>query len=121
MATTFLTVLGSVPWGTVIERAPDIAEQAGRLVARLRGQTPAQLPAPSGKTEADELKALIAAQNDLNLRLQDELAKASEIVLVLSRDQEALVGQMHKLRRIAFTGVATGLLSLSGWIATALL
>jgi len=96
VATSFLTALSAVPWGTLIERAPGLIEQGSKLLLSMRGKKDGvQVPVTA---KAEDLRGIVAAQATEIATLRNDLTQASALIVELSRDQARLIGEVSRLR-----------------------
>jgi hypothetical protein len=89
-----ITVLTNIPWGTVIETAPKVAEAASKLwktvVNRPKPDTP-----PS---ESDLLKSRVMILEDDVKNLQEQMQASSELIKDLAEQNTQLVLRIEKNR-----------------------
>ena len=109
MATAFLSVMATVPWGKVVDNAPQFIDNARRLLLTLRG-----------KAKIDELTLLDnePGMNDLKLALEEQemniealridLTQATEIILELTKSQARMIKVIRQLQIIT---IGIGILS----------
>lgn len=114
MAIAWLTALKVVPWGDVIEHAPNVLKAARKLMDRQKAQ-----PAPKADTDVDmagqsvpslgELQnRLIAARVQLDDHAQTQ-AQMTETLAALAEQNAQLVSAVEVLRlrtRLLVWGVA---------------
>jgi hypothetical protein len=120
MATSFLTALGAVPWGTVIDRAPGLIAQASSLLGTLRGKKEPPPALPPANDELAALRDAHAIQSAELATLRADLTQATALIVELSRDQAALIEQVRKLRLWCLAAGGAALLALLGVLALAL-
>lgn len=114
-AGTVITVLSNIPWGTVIDAAPRIAEGAGRLweaARNLRRPKPPEAPdAPAtGDPPISDTERLRSRVGELEATVQamrEQLQASAQVVKELA-DQNALLVQRIDVarRRILLMAVA---------------
>jgi len=105
-AGTVLTVLSYIPWGTVIDAAPRIAEGAGRLWEAARNlrrtKTPQEEaggnPPTDQPTEAERLQAQVVELEMAVNAMREQLQASAEVVKELA-DQNALLVQRIEVAR----------------------
>ncbi len=103
MAIGWFTVLKSVPWGTVINNAPVVAEGARKLwkavASRNADQAPdgaaAQQGAPVESRPVPEQLAALRAENG---RLEELLLASSELINALAEQNAQLIDKVEALR-----------------------
>jgi hypothetical protein len=130
-AGTILTVLTNIPWGTVIENAPKVADGASKLwssVTRKNKPPPAQqhgqvdANAQGSMSDAELLLARLQvveeSVNDLNVQMQ----ASSALIKELAEQNAILIGRIELNRiRLARTfalacGIGTLLLGLIAYV-----
>ena len=131
-AGTILSVLSNIPWGQVVENAPKVAEAAGRLWKSVtkRGEQAEEAAeqlaesASRGASEADLLKARVAALEDATHSLEEQLQASSKLIKELAEQNTLLVQRIEisrlKVTRAAAAGAA-GFLVLLALVVYALL
>lgn len=105
-AGTVITVLSNIPWGTVIDAAPRIAEGAGRLWEAARNLRRTKAPDDdaadaSGEAQAGEVERLQARVADLEATVQamrEQMQACAQVVKELA-DQNALLVQRIEVAR----------------------
>ena len=114
-AGTILTVLSNIPWGTVVENAPKVADGAAKLwntVTRWNKSDPAQ----NGKIAVTSDKPL--SENELlagrlhtveeSVRHLNEQMQASSAIVKDLAEQNTLLIQRIELNRIRLVRVVAG-------------
>jgi hypothetical protein len=107
-AGTMITVLSNIPWGTVIDAAPRIAEGAGRLweaARNLRKSRPAEAEgpdddtaAPVPPTEIERLQGRVAELETTVAAMREQMQASAQVVKELA-DQNALLVQRIEVAR----------------------
>lgn len=113
MAANWLSALKMVPWGSVLESAPQLVKAARKLFADTRANTaPAQpfTPDPSGDPVIDRLNQI----ETITARLGAEQKSAAELVTSLVEQNQRIIETITILRSrlrmllavcVALTGV----------------
>lgn len=115
MAIGWFTVLKSVPWGTVINNAPAVADGAKKLWKAVAARNADQVPADADQHDAETspsarpIPEQLAALRSESARLEELLLASSELINALAEQNAQLVDKVETLR------VRT--LWLSRWIA----
>lgn len=129
MAAAWLRVLKAVPWGEVIQAAPQVANSARRL-----WDTVGRKGAPMPNTELDEAVAhmpfddglaMIAAQveqQDIALaQLHGQVRDASKLITELADQNAQLIAKLEAAReRLTLIGVVAGASGVLALISLAL-
>ncbi|WP_119153865.1 hypothetical protein [Caldimonas tepidiphila] len=114
MAIGWLSALKVIPWGQVIQHAPDVLQGARRLMERQRGEAPPPPPAPPmartegvppspgtpGLQEA-RLAQVEAGLSDLHSRLAahaEQQRRGDELLAALAEQNASLVEAVDVLR-----------------------
>lgn len=102
MPIPWLTVLQAVPWGEVINRAPQVADGARKLwraVARkpAAGEAPAG-PAPVAHAADPPGQRLAALEASVDA-LQAQMLASSELIQALAEQNAQLIARVETLRR----------------------
>ena len=103
---TVITVLSNIPWGTVIDAAPRIAEGAGRLWEAARNLRRTKPPGDEGPgtpgdapaSEAERLQGRVAELEATVLAMREQLQASAQVVKELA-DQNALLVQRIEVAR----------------------
>jgi hypothetical protein len=107
-----LAVLSNLPWGTIVESAPKVAENASRLWEAVRKRGAAR-KAPGDETQSplataatpDDATAVAHLQGQLNeLRavvgnLEDELRASAGVIRDLAEQNALLIERVERARR----------------------
>ena len=118
MAISWLAALKVVPWGKVMEHAPQVLDKARGLIDKHRGGTPAAEPAPSSPDLGDvpslgELKnrcLALQAQCDQLAQAQQQMAQT---LADLAEQNAGLIGVVNRLQsRLRGMLIAGGVLGL---------
>jgi hypothetical protein len=94
MAVGWMTALKLVPWGDVIEAAPQIAQAAGKLLRR-PGKAPQAIATPAPGASAQE--QLDALRQQL-ARLEEEQRASAALIESMAGQQAQLVAAVGALR-----------------------
>lgn len=92
MAINWITALKIVPWGEVLNAAPQIAQGARRLLNGVQKQQPAPSPAP--QAQADPTEALRARI----LALEEEQRASAVLIQSLAEQNAQVVRAVDALR-----------------------
>jgi hypothetical protein len=125
-----LTVLANIPWGTVVDNAPKVAEGAEKLwkaVGRWGKTDPVQngeidAPPQAPMTEREVLAMRLKVLEESVRHLNEQMQASSELVKALADQNTLLVqrAEMNRLRlarlTIAAGGLATLLIGLTGYL-----
>lgn len=129
-AGTVITVLSNIPWGTVIDAAPRIADGAGRLweaARNLRRPKPPDMadpeaPASSGISETERLQTRVTELEATVQAMREQMQASAQVVKDLA-DQNALLVQRIEVARqrvvlmaIVGSGCAAALSSFTIWL-----
>lgn len=119
-AGTIFTVLSNVPWGTVLENAPKVADGAVKLwnaVARWRKSDPVQngqidVPAPQARSDTEALAARLQTVEESVRHLNEQMQATSELLKALAEQNSLLVQRVElnrrRLQRVALIGGVAG-------------
>ena len=115
MAISWLAALKVVPWGKVMEHAPQVLDKARGLIDKHRGGTPAADPAPSSPDLGDvpslgELKnRCLALQVQLE-QLSQTQAQMAQTMADLAEQNASLMGVVDRMQsRLRLLGWGLGL------------
>ena len=105
-AGTVITVLSNIPWGTVIDAAPRIADGAGRLweaARNLRRPKAPDMPEPEAPgaprvTETERLQTRMPELEATVQAMREQLQASAQVVKELA-DQNALLVQRIEVAR----------------------
>ena len=121
-ASTILKVLSYIPWGQVVQNAPQIAEGAAKLWGTVtRSREKAQPASPGTDTittkprpEPEFLHAQIEELEVTVKNLEDQMQASSELIKALADQNTQLVNrvELHRIRlnRIGVAAIVSGLL-----------
>ncbi|WP_418318980.1 hypothetical protein [Piscinibacter sakaiensis] len=105
MAIGWFTVLKSVPWGTVIENAPVVADGAKKLWKAVASRNAEQAPDAAAQQQAPEAAAAakpvadqLAALRAESARLEELMLASSELINALAEQNAQLVEKIELLR-----------------------
>ena len=125
MAIGWITALKVIPWGDVIEAAPQIVKGARKFFARTRQVDPAADAPLAVDSERDEASLARARIEQLETRLAEmaEQQQASAGLIESLAEQNAKLVQVLdvlrmrvKLALIVAACLAIALLALAGWV-----
>lgn len=120
-ASTILKVLSYIPWGQVVQNAPQIAEGAAKLWSTVtRGREKTLQPLPTAESVVNkprlEPESLSTHVQELEVtvkNLQDQMQASSELIKALADQNTQLVNrvELHRVRlnRIRIAAVIAGL------------
>jgi small-conductance mechanosensitive channel len=98
------TLFKLIPWGQVIDHAPQVLDGAKKLYQRLKSE--GQAEAEAGGTdiavlppEPEALAQAVREQRHALARLHDELEESGQLIKRLAEQNAAMVAQMESLRR----------------------
>lgn len=114
MASAFVTVLGAVPWDKVIEHAPRLVDNAGKLLSGLRKAQPKMPPPEAEISDIVRLGELLESQRREIDVLRADLTRSTEIVLELSAAQAATLARIKRLNQILNYTAALAIACLAG-------
>jgi len=105
-AGTVITVLSNIPWGTVIDAAPRIAEGAGRLWEAARNlrrpktpdAQPSEAPDTPQVTETERLQTRVTELEATVQAMREQLQASAQVLKDLA-DQNALLVQRIEVAR----------------------
>ena len=119
-ASTILKVLSYIPWGQVVQNAPQIAEGAAKLWNTVtRGREKAQSPATDSiatkpRLEPESLSSHIQELEITIKNLEDQMQASSELIKALAEQNTQLVNrvELHRVRlnRIRIAAAVAGLI-----------
>ena len=120
-AGTIITVLTNIPWGTVVESAPKIADGASKLwntVTRWNKSDPVQngqidAPQQRGMTEVESLSARLQTLEESIRHLNDQMQASSTLIKDLAEQNTLLVQriELNRQRLTRFAVFAGGMIS----------
>ena len=128
-AGSIITVLTNVPWSSVLEAAPKLAEVATKLlnavIRRKKEEAPDQsTPAAIGQVSVIEVDPLEKVRWQISFiqtavdNLKEEMQSATELIKLLAEQNAVLVQRVElnrmRLVRQAFAGAIVGLAMLAG-------
>ena len=115
MAISWLAALKVVPWGKVMEHAPQVLDKARGLIDKHRGGTPAADPAPSSPDLGDvpslgELKDRCLALQAQCEKLAQAQQQMAQTLAELAEQNAGLIGMVNRLQsRLRLLGWGLGL------------
>jgi hypothetical protein len=124
MAIPWLTALKVVPWGDVIEHAPNVLKAARKLMDRQKAEaafktgTDVDMAGQSVPSLGELQNRLIAAQVQLDDHAQTQ-AQLTETLAALAEQNAQLVSAVEVLRlrtRLLFWGMALLALTMAWWV-----
>ena len=122
-AVSIITVLSNIPWGQVVETAPKVADGAAKLWNAVKNRRKpdhnAKAEVYTEQSEADILKARLAALEENVLSLQDQMRASTELIKALAEQNAKLVQriELNSARLFWFATVsALGVVGLLGAI-----
>jgi hypothetical protein len=124
MAIPWLTALKVVPWGDVIEHAPNVLKAARKLMDRQKAEpelnttTAVDMPGQSVPSLGELQNRLIAAQVQMVGHAQTQ-AQLTETLAALAEQNAQLVSAVEVLRlrtRLLFWGMALLALTMAWWV-----
>jgi hypothetical protein len=105
MAIGWMTALKMVPWGDVIENAPNLVNGAKKLFTKTRADTPAEAPTPT----SDIAKAAPGADADQRIVQLSALLDQSQTRIATleteSRDTAALLKSMAEQQQTMISAI----------------
>jgi len=125
VAIGWITALKVIPWGDVIEAAPQIVKGARKFFARTSEVNPAADAAPVVGSEPDEVSLARARIEQLETRLAEmaEQQQASAGLIESLAEQNAKLVQVldvlrMRVKLVSIVGacLAVALLALAGWV-----
>lgn len=120
-ASTILKVLAYIPWGQVVQNAPQIAEGAAKLWGTVAGGREKTQPAETAtdsiatkpRLEPESLSTHIQELEVTIKNLQDQMEDSSELLKALADQNTQLVNrvELHRIRlnRIGIAAIVGGL------------
>lgn len=120
-ASTILKVLSYIPWGQVVQNAPQIAEGAAKLWSTVtRGREKSLQSSPTADSVPNQLRpepeSLSVHVRELEVtvkNLQDQMQASSELIKALADQNTQLVNrvELHRIRlnRIRIAAAIAGL------------
>jgi len=120
-ASTILKVLSYIPWGQVVQNAPQIAEGAAKLwgtVTRGHEKTESTVPATDSiatkpDLQPESLSTHIQELEVIIKNLQDQMEDSSELIKALADQNTQLVNRVElrriRLNRIGIAAIVAGL------------
>lgn len=113
---TILTVLSNIPWGTVVENAPKIADGAARLWNTVARRKPsgaadnavADAPVAKPRSEVERLAARLQTAEEGVARLEEQMQASSELIKALAEQNSLLIQRIELNRQRLVRLVAAG-------------
>ncbi|ACT49939.1 hypothetical protein [Methylovorus glucosotrophus] len=98
------TLFKLIPWGQVIDHAPQVLDGAKRLYQRLRAEGQAETNTYGTEItvlppEPEALAQAVREQRQALARLHDELEESGQLIKRLAEQNAGMVAQMESLRR----------------------
>ncbi|ADQ83901.1 hypothetical protein [Methylovorus sp. MP688] len=98
------TLFKLIPWGQVIDHAPQVLDGAKRLYQRLRAEGQAETDTYGTEImvlppEPEALAQAVREQRQALARLHDELEESGQLIKRLAEQNAGMVAQMESLRR----------------------
>ncbi len=110
MVNAWFTVLKSVPWSTLINNAPVIADGARRLWKAVAKKSPSTAPPAAREPIAADavgqavaaLRTQLAAVESASARLEEQMLASSELIKALAEQNALLIGivEAHRIRAL---------------------
>ena len=99
------TVCRMIPWGQVIDHAPEVIEAAKKLYGQLTKNKPAEEDAleiaaiNEDLTESERLQLLVEGNRQELLKLHEDIEASSRLINELAEQNAQMIGEIEKLRK----------------------